>query len=125
MEPIGKRQQLRIRAETPALHVREALSRYFRVLGDATRLRIVEALLEQDRTVSELVELIGAPQSRISNHLACLKWCRVAESERRGRHVVYRVSDPRVRDLLEAARELASDHCDHLANCRRIGPEWI
>jgi hypothetical protein len=26
-----------------------------------------------------LVELAGAPQSRVSNHLACLKWCRVAE----------------------------------------------
>ncbi len=58
----------------------EALSRYFRVLGDPTRLRILEALLERERTVSELVHVVAAPQSRVSNHLACLKWCRVAES---------------------------------------------
>jgi DNA-binding transcriptional ArsR family regulator len=103
----------------------EALSRYFRVLGDPTRLRILEALSERERTVSELVELVGAPQSRISNHLACLKWCRVAKSERRGRNVVYRVSDPRVRGLLRSAGELAAEHCDHLATCRRIGPDWI
>jgi DNA-binding transcriptional ArsR family regulator len=103
----------------------EALSRYFRVLGDPTRLRIVEALVERERTVSELVELLGAPQSRISNHLACLRWCRFVESERRGRTIVYRISDERVVSLLELAASLAEPNCDHLASCRRIGPEWI
>lgn len=103
----------------------DALARYFRVLGDPTRVRIVEALLERKRTVSELVELVGAPQSRVSNHLACLKWCRFAEAERRGRNVVYRISDPQVRKLLGLARSLAIENCDHLASCRRIGPDWI
>ncbi|HXF57365.1 MAG TPA: metalloregulator ArsR/SmtB family transcription factor [Actinomycetota bacterium] len=103
----------------------EALARYFRVFGDPTRLRIVEALLEGDRSVSELVALVGAPQSRVSNHLACLKWCRVARAERRGRRVVYRITDRRVRALIQRARDLAAQHCWHLASCRRIGPDWI
>lgn len=102
-----------------------ALSRYFRVLGDPTRLQIIEALLERERTVSELVDLLGASQSRISNHLACLRWCRFAESERRGRTVVYRITDNRVAHLLELAVSLAEPNCDHLASCRRIGPDWI
>lgn len=113
------------RAMAPEACPPEALARYFRVLGDPTRLRIVEALLERERTVSELVFLAGVPQSRISNHLACLKWCRVAEAERRGRNVVYRVTDRRVTELLAQAREIAAEHCDHLASCRRIGPDWI
>lgn len=103
----------------------EALARQFRALGDPTRLRILEALLERERTVSELVRLIGAPQSRVSNHLACLKWCRLAEAERRGRQVIYRVSDPRLDGLLTLARTLAAEHAEHLATCKRIGPEWI
>jgi DNA-binding transcriptional ArsR family regulator len=103
----------------------EALSRYFRVLGDPTRLRIIEALLERERTVSELVELVDAPQSRVSNHLACLRWCRLAESERRGRTVVYRVADERVSQILALAASLAEPNCDHLASCKRIGPDWI
>jgi DNA-binding transcriptional ArsR family regulator len=103
----------------------EALSRYFRVLGDPTRLRIVEALLERERTVSELVDLLGAPQSRVSNHLACLRWCRFVESERRGRTVIYRIADERVASVLELASALAEPNCDHLASCERIGPEWI
>ena len=103
----------------------DALARYFRVLGDPTRLRIVEALLDRERTVSELVALVGAPQSRVSNHLACLKWCRVARAERRGRYVVYRIADPRIARLVEVGRALAAEHRDHLASCRRIGPDWI
>ena len=103
----------------------EALARYFRVLGDPTRIRIIEALLARERTVSELVELVGAPQGRVSNHLACLKWCRFAEAERRGRQVVYRIAHPKVRDLVRVARSLARDNCEHLASCRRIGPDWI
>jgi DNA-binding transcriptional ArsR family regulator len=103
----------------------EALSRYFRVLGDPTRLRIIEALVDRERTVSDLVELLGAPQSRVSNHLACLRWCRLVESERRGRSVVYRVADERVSHMLELAASLAEPNCDHLASCKRIGPDWI
>jgi DNA-binding transcriptional ArsR family regulator len=103
----------------------EALARYFRVLGDPTRLRIVEALLEGERSVSELVALVGAPQGRVSNHLACLRWCRVAEAERRGRRVVYRIADPRLGDLIAVARALAAREAEHLAGCRRIGPEWV
>lgn len=103
----------------------EALSRYFRVLGDPTRLRIIEVLLAGEHTVSELTVAVGASQSRVSNHLACLRWCRLVESERRGRTVLYRVADDRVSRLLELAALVAEPNCDHLASCKRIGPDWI
>lgn len=103
----------------------EAQARYFRVLGDATRLRILHALLERERTVSELVDLVAAPQSRVSNHLACLKWCGFAEARREGRSVVYQVRDRRVRELISTVEGISPEHCDRLVSCRRIGPDWI
>lgn len=103
----------------------EARARYYRVFGDPTRLRILEALVDRERSVSELMDLAEAPQSRVSNHLACLKWCRLVTSERGGRQVIYRISDPRVTGMLRLSRTLSPDHCDHLAGCRRIGPDWI
>lgn len=103
----------------------EARARYFRVFGDPTRLKVLEALLDRERSVSDLMEITGAPQSRVSNHLACLKWCGLVESEPRGRQVIYRIVDSQVPQLLSIAGGLSSDQCDHLANCRRIGPEWI
>src|SRR3989337_2130047 len=103
----------------------EALSRYFRVLGDPTRLRIITALLEEPRRVSELVEILRAPQSRISNHLACLRWCRFVDSERRGRIVVYRIAEERISLILDLAASLVEPNGDHLRSCSRIGPDWI
>ncbi len=111
---------------TPALDPAPAArARYFRVLGDPTRLRVLEVLLGGERTVAELAAVIGAPRSRISNHLACLKWCQFVAAQRQGRHVVYRVADPRVGLLIAAARSLPVERCDHLARCRRIGPDWV
>ncbi len=102
-----------------------ARARYFRVLGDPTRLRLLEALLQGPHTVSELMAIVGAPQSRVSNHLACLKWCGLATSERRGREAVYRITDPRVRQMLELSGALSEEHSEHLSTCKRIGPDWV
>ena len=114
-----------VTASSDELTSSEAISRYLRVLGDPTRLRIIEALVERERTVGELVSLLSAPQGRVSNHLACLRWCRLVTSERRGRNVVYRLADDRVEALLRLAESLAEPNCDHLASCQRIGPDWI
>jgi ArsR family transcriptional regulator len=102
-----------------------ATARFFRVLSDPTRLRILELLVEAPRTVSELVEILECPQSRVSNHLACLRWCEFVDDERRGRQVTYRIRDQRVRRLVNAARSMAAEHCEHLVSCQRIGPDWI
>lgn len=110
----------RVRAGTAP----EAAARLFRVLGDPTRLRILKALIDRERTVSQLVELTGAPQSRVSNHLACLKWCRLVGAERSGRNVIYRIGSD-VERVLAEGRTLAAEHEEYLASCTRIGPDWV
>lgn len=112
-------------AEANNTKVHLASARFFRVLGDPTRLAILELLIEGPRTVSELVAAIGLAQSRVSNHLACLRWCRFVDTERHGRQVVYSIGDRRIGRLLAQGRALLSDHADHLARCERIGPDWI
>jgi DNA-binding transcriptional ArsR family regulator len=102
-----------------------ARARYFRVLGDPTRLRMLEVLLDGERTVQEIAGAVGAPRSRVSNHLACLKWCQFVAARRQGRHVLYRVADLRVGMLIAAAGTLSVERCEHLAGCRRIGPDWV
>lgn len=99
----------------------ELLAKFVRGLGDPTRLKIVRYLLEGPRAVGEIVARLGLPQSRISNHLACLKWCGYVSTERQGRVVVYEVADKRIRALVELARDIASDNAAHVASCMRIG----
>ena len=57
-------------------------AKFFHGLSDLTRLRIVELLLEGEKNVSELVTILDQPQSRVSNHLACLRWCGYVDSRR-------------------------------------------
>lgn len=98
----------------------ELQAKFIRGLGDPTRLRIVRHLLDGPRSVSEIVAYLKLPQSRVSNHLACLKWCGYVTADRRGRTVIYRVADKRVRKLLELAREIAAENAQHIALCLRI-----
>ena len=84
----------------------EILMKFFRGLADPTRLRIVEALLEKEINVSELVKIIGVPQANISNHLACLKWCGYISARKQGTNVHYRITDDRIRQIVTLAREV-------------------
>ena len=95
-------------------------AKFFHGLSDLTRLQIVELLLEGEKNVSELVALLGQPQSRVSNHLACLRWCGYVDSRRAGKFVYYRVADPRVRELLALARSVIADHAEAIQRCTRI-----
>lgn len=95
-------------------------AKFFHGLSDLTRLRIVELLLEGEKNVSELVTLLGQPQSRVSNHLACLRWCGYVDSRRDGKFVYYRVADPRIRQLVELARGVIADNAALVLSCTRI-----
>jgi ArsR family transcriptional regulator, cadmium/lead-responsive transcriptional repressor len=99
-------------------------ARWFRVLADPTRLAILRELLTGACSVTELVTRTGLPRSRVSNHLACLRWCQFVRAERQGRRVLYSVADPRLRDVLDLAEDLVAGNAGHLASCRRIGPDW-
>jgi DNA-binding transcriptional ArsR family regulator len=102
----------------------DLVAKYFRVLSDPTRVRVLELLDERgELSVGELVERLGQSQPKVSNHLACLRWCGFVERERRHPHVFYRVADDRVLQVLELARALLADNAEHVASCRRVGSE--
>lgn len=106
--------------ETVEVRADELQAKFVRGLGDPTRLRIVRHLLEGPRSVSDLILYLGMPQSRVSNHLACLKWCGYVSTERRGRSVIYRVADKRVRTILELTQAIVSDNARRIADCAQI-----
>jgi ArsR family transcriptional regulator, cadmium/lead-responsive transcriptional repressor len=93
----------------------ELLAKYFRGFGDPTRLRILALVAEQERSVGELVNILKQPQPKVSNHLACLRWCGFVTAERRGKRVFYRVSDTRVTEVLALTRTLLDGNEEHVA----------
>ena len=99
----------------------DLVAKYFRGLGDATRVRILELLREHEElSVGDLVERLGQSQPKVSNHLACLRWCGFVEARREHPSVYYRIPDPRVGELLALGRALLEDNAEHVAACRRI-----
>jgi len=95
-------------------------AKFFRALGDPTRLRILEAVMDEEKNVSELVKITGSPQGRVSSHLACLRWCGYVTTRQEGRKVYYRVTDPRVRRLVRMASQLVGSHMDRIRACTII-----
>lgn len=98
----------------------DLLAKYFRVLGDRTRLRVLELVADRERSVGELVALLGEPQSKVSNHLACLRWCGFVATRREHRTIHYRLADDRVAAIVELGRALLRDNAEHVAACRRV-----
>lgn len=98
----------------------EVQAKFFRGLGDATRLQIVRLLLIHPRSVGELVSALVMSQSRVSNHLACLKWCGLGTTQRRGRLIIYRLANGRIRALLASADAMIAENAAHIAACTRI-----
>jgi DNA-binding transcriptional ArsR family regulator len=102
----------------------DLIAKYFRGLGDPTRLLILELLRrEGELAVGELVARLGVSQPKVSNHLACLRWCGFIEARREGRTVFNRIADTRVATMLDLAESLLADNAEHVAACCEIeGP---
>jgi len=81
------------------LQVFEQVARYFALLADPTRLRILSCLCSDERPVHEVVERIGLTQANISRHLNILYRAGVVERRRDGSTVYYRVIDPNFVDI--------------------------
>jgi DNA-binding transcriptional ArsR family regulator len=98
----------------------ELLAKYFRVLADRGRLRILEMLsVEGEVSVGDLASRLDLNQPNVSNHLACLRWCGFVETRREHRTVYNRIADPRVVELIALARGLLEANEEHVASCRR------
>jgi ArsR family transcriptional regulator, cadmium/lead-responsive transcriptional repressor len=98
----------------------DLVAKYFRALGDPTRLKLLELLEDGEASVGDLVERLDLPQPHVSKHLACLRWCGFVVTRREHRTVYYRVADPRVSEVLALGRALLADNAEHVAACRTV-----
>ncbi len=98
-------------------------AKLFRGLADSSRLAILDRLRAGPRSVSQIVELTGLSQSNTSNHLACLIDCGLIAREQQGRYVFYRLSDEKIKGLLETADELLAEVARGVYECTHYNAE--
>ena len=77
------------------------LAETFRVLGDATRIRIVFALMAEELCVCDLASLVGASQSAVSHSLRVLRQLNLVKFRKEGKIAYYRLDDEHIERLLE------------------------
>jgi DNA-binding transcriptional ArsR family regulator len=94
-----------------------ARSKIFQALGNPLRLKIVEVLLTGDRSVSEIVDIVGIEQSQVSHALKTLKGCGIVTSEREGKKVLYSIRDPKILEILAISDEILTDIAADLTKC--------
>src|ERR1700710_2077034 len=70
------------------------LPRFFQALGDQTRLRLLNLMAEQEVCVCYFIEILGAPQPKISRHLAYLRSAGIVAARREGKWMHYRIVMP-------------------------------
>jgi ArsR family transcriptional regulator, lead/cadmium/zinc/bismuth-responsive transcriptional repressor len=98
MQPVAMMRQ----AELQALPHENArmIARFFQVLADPTRVRLVKALADGKWCVSDLVQALEMDQPAISHQLKYLRKLRLVSWEKNGRHVYYTLDHPLLRHTL-------------------------
>jgi DNA-binding transcriptional ArsR family regulator len=79
---------------------------FFKTLGHPARIRILELLSEQDRSVGELLPEIGIESSNLSQQLGVLRRAGVVEARKDGNAVIYSIASPDIAELLAVARKV-------------------
>ena len=102
-----------------------AVERLFKVLGDESRLLILQALVYGERSVSEILERTGLAQTLTSFHLRILREAGVLATERRGPFIYYRLADPSLPNLLEACAKYAESLTEAKTGPEFQWPPWV
>ncbi|MGO1316705.1 MAG: ArsR/SmtB family transcription factor [Cellulomonadaceae bacterium] len=90
----------------------------FSMLADATRVRIILALRDQELPVNSLAELVDKSPAAVSQHLAKLRLARIVLTRQEGTKVFYRLANEHARQLVadaifQAEHSLSSDPAHH------------
>src|SRR3990172_5071074 len=80
-----------------------------KTLASPKRLEILNALKEGEKTVSELVEILGVPKANVSQHLAVMRHKGILKSRREGVNIFYSVGNPKVIQACVLMREVLTE----------------
>jgi ArsR family transcriptional regulator, lead/cadmium/zinc/bismuth-responsive transcriptional repressor len=82
-----------------------ALAETFKVLGDTTRVRILDALSRAELCVCDIARLVGLSESAVSHQLRLLRGTRLVRARRDGRQMFYTLDDQHIVGLFEQGLE--------------------
>lgn len=97
----------------------EKLASFYSIFADPTRLSIVCLLSEQELCVNDIVEIMDMSQSRISHQLAVLRQHDIVSFYRKGKQVLYVLSDNHIKDIFHMGLEHISEKDEQVYSDRK------
>lgn len=110
--------QKTVELETKIFELHAALCQ---TLANPIRLRILNALTNGEKSVNQLVELIGAPQANISQHLAVLRDRNIVATRRDGVSIYYSIGNPKIIKACNLIREVLFEQ---MANAGKLAEKY-
>jgi ArsR family transcriptional regulator, lead/cadmium/zinc/bismuth-responsive transcriptional repressor len=86
-------------------HTGAHVAELFRAFSDTSRVRIMSALLDGEKNVRRLAELVGISDSAASHHMRGLRQTRIVTARRDGKEVYYSITDPHIITLFKQGVE--------------------
>ena len=95
----------KVKDTMPGEDTMRELADFYKVFGDATRIRILCVLLQAEVCVCDLAELLGMTQSAISHQLRILKQAKLVKNRREGKTVSYSLADDHIQMIISQGME--------------------
>lgn len=95
----------KVKGRMPDEELLSELADFYKVFGDATRIKILCVLLESEMCVCDLAELLGVTQSAISHQLRLLKQMKLVKNRREGKTVYYSLADGHIQSIISQGME--------------------
>ena len=80
-----------------------------KIFSNPTRLEILNLLRDKELSVTELIEITKLTQANISQHLSIMKSKGIVVSNRKGKNIYYKLTNPRIIKAFDIIREFLAD----------------
>lgn len=80
-----------------------------KTIASSKRLEIINALKEGEKSVTELVEILGVPKANVSQHLAMMRHKGILRARREGVNIYYSIANTKVIDACNLMREVLTE----------------
>lgn len=100
------------------LELEDLVAGICKAFNDPKRLMVLYALKDNSHTVGELSQILNAPQSNTSQHLAILRDRGLIESSRQGNNVIYSLRHPRIVEAIDILRSVMNDEISRQQSLR-------
>ncbi|MBE7082114.1 MAG: winged helix-turn-helix transcriptional regulator [Clostridiales bacterium] len=80
------------------------MSLFVKVMADSTRMKILFAIKQKPKSVSEIVEIVGATQSAVSHQLSIMRGVNIVDTKRDGNKIYYKLADSQISKILDIVK---------------------